>query len=182
MKAFVFLLLLVSLPSAAEGRLIVIGDSLSSTATSWPVYANGVHIMAQPGRLIRDYQPPRDIHSKTRERVVYFLGGNDIGSQSVHGGSAEVTKSFLLDHLRFLTGRGFRVLVVIPPDFGIDALDTSNRNHRRMFKSLRGTLKGVQFVDINPIWDKSLTSDGVHPLPELSYRIAGRIAARLNIQ
>jgi len=165
--------------SAFGGRLIIIGDSISSTDTSWPTYIPGAQVMAQPGRLIRDYQPPRDIHSTTGERIVYFLGGNDIGNQSVHGGNPKIARQLLLDHLHFLTGRGFKVLVVIPPLFDIHNLDQSNRKHRQMFKSLRGTIKGVEFIDINPVWDTSQTSDGIHPLPSLSKAIAHRIRARL---
>lgn len=164
-----------------EPRLIVIGDSLSATASSWPVYMEApvINLMAQIGRTARDYSPPRDLRpTHAGDRVVYFLGGNDIGMQSVHNGDPGPTRIVVLDHLRFLTGRGFRVLLVIPPDFGFDLLAQSNRKHRNMFAAIE--LPGVTTIDINEVWDTDRTLQyGIHPDPSLSYDMAKAIERML---
>lgn len=176
------LLALMSCSTQSQPRLIVIGDSLSTTSTSWPVHIEGytLHLLAQNGRTIRDYSPPRDLRkTNPRDRIVYALGGNDIGSQSVHDGDPKPARVLMLDHLRFLSGRGFRVLVVVPPMFNIAGLNRSNRRHRTMILNLRGVVANVEFYDLNKIWDKDMTIDGLHPGPELSYLIAMEIQARL---
>jgi len=180
-------LLLVSslLPSQCRAdidpRLIIIGDSLSVTADSWPSHMDApvISLMAQVGRTIRDYTPPRDLRpTHTDDVVVYFLGGNDIGMQSVYGGNPEPARVVLMDHLRFLTGRGFDVLMVMPPDFGFPHLAESNKRHRGMFAAV--SMDGVRVVDINQVWDPDETLDGLHPNASLSYDVATVISRELS--
>lgn len=156
----------------------MIGDSLSSTATSWPSYLPGLQVMAQPGRLITFYDPPRDLYAFGDETIVYMLGTNDIGADSVlwNGDPARCVRR-LKEQLQFLTGRGFRVLLVVPPDYRLAHIETSNQKHRAAFLSI--DMPGVTVFDINPVWDPAQTLDGVHPNPGLSYQISMLIEGAL---
>jgi len=176
---FVLLLLTaLPLPASAQERLIVIGDSLSSTRTSWPTYVSGTQVMAQPGRTIASYDPPRDLYAFGGETIVYMLGTNDIGADSVYwDGDASRCVRRLQEQLRFLTGRGFKVLLVVPPDYHIEHLAESNRKHREGFLAI--SMPGVYIMDLDAVWDSGQTLDGLHPNTELSYAIALAIEAAL---
>ena len=152
----------------AEPRLIVIGDSLSSTADSWPSYIEGYNIQkhTQPGRTVRDYQPPRDLrHTGHDDTVVYFLGGNDAGS----GFRVKDTRQRMLDHIRPLRRKGFRVIIVPPPKFKLSWIAVSVHRHRVMMLRMKDT------CDVTSVWDKADTIDGLHPTASLSYRVANVI-------
>ena len=162
-------------------RVIIFGDSLSSTQNSWPVHIPGAHVNAQPGRSVQFFDLPRDLvyNAKNKDCVVYMLGSNDIGHQTVHNNSAKATEFYLRSHLSALTERGFPVLCVIPPIFGFDNLKKSNFNHRQMFKKI--DIPGVKLYDLNKVWDKDGTVDGIHPGAELSEKIALALAVQINL-
>ena len=161
-----------------EPRLIVIGDSLSTTLNSWPNHLRrlaprwNIHVMAQNGRTIRDFSIPRDLWTKgdKNETVVYFLGGNDM-LQRNHVFHA---KARLLSHLDFLLDRNFKVLLIVPPRFDVDQelFGESIEEHRAMIEACRGTRENLWVYDMDQIWDASQTPDGVHPTSTLSYEMA----------
>jgi hypothetical protein len=159
-------------------RLIVIGDSLSTTDQGWPNQLRemaprwNVQVMAQNGRSIRDFSIPRDLWTlgNNNETVVYFLGGNDILQRN---GSTHA-KYRLQSHIAFLLERNFKVLLIVPPSFGLDdqMYGEANRAHREVVESCRGTAPNLWVYDIDLVWDPSMTTDGIHPSAELSTEIA----------
>jgi hypothetical protein len=145
--------------------LLVIGDSLSTEATAWHSYLPAtyhVHIMAQAGRRISEYQPPRDIRGN--HKLVYFIGTGDI----LYLSPAEKTKVYITEHLEYLAGRGYEITVVTPPLFNLKKFDQLNREHRKVINAI----PNVNHCDLAWVWDKTMTWDGIHPTPELSMRIA----------
>lgn len=162
----------------SEPRLIVIGDSLSTSDEGWPNQLRemaprwNVQVMAQNGRTIRDFSIPRDLWTSGNgnETVVYFLGGNDILQRNaiVHA------KYRLESHIAFLLERNFKVLLIVPPSLGLDdaMFDQPNREHREVVESCRGTSPNLWVYDIDAVWDKAMTKDGIHPTAELSREIA----------
>jgi len=161
-----------------EPRLIVIGDSLSTTHESWPAYLRelaprwNIHVMAQNGRTIRDFSIPRDLWTpgNRNETVIYFLGGNDILQQN-HVAHARYRME---SHVAFLLERNFKVLLIMPPSLGLDEeiFGKSNVDHRALVASFRGTHPNLCVYDIDHVWNPSDTGDGVHPNPSLSMEIA----------
>lgn len=159
-------------------RLIVIGDSLSASHDSWPKQLGrlaprwNIQVLAQNGRTIRDFSLPRDLWTTgdANETVVYFLGGNDI-LQKYAVAHAEYR---LKTHINFLLERNFKVLLIIPPTFGFEdeVHRKSNEAHRELIKSYRQTHPNICIYDMDNIWDKNETWDGIHPKPGLSYEIA----------
>jgi hypothetical protein len=164
-----------------EPRLIIMGDSLSTTHESWPNFLRemaprwNVQVMAQNGRTIRDFSMPRDLWTTglTNETVIYFLGGNDMLQRNDIGHATARLKS----HIQFLLDRNFKVLLIIPPKFNIDEamFGRSVRQHRELIESYRGTNPNLWVYDMDQIWDSSHTPDGVHPDADLSWEIAAKI-------
>ena len=162
----------------SEPRLIVIGDSLSTTHESWPGFLRemaprwNVHVMAQNGRTIRDFSLPRDLwtNGETNETVIYFLGANDILQCNLVGHA----RYRLEVHINFLLERNFKVLLIVPPSFGVDpeVFGESNEVHRALIESYRGSRPNLWVYDVDNIWDQSQTYDGIHPNAELSRNIA----------
>jgi len=159
-------------------RLIVIGDSLSTSDQGWPNQLReiaprwNVQVMAQNGRTIRDFSIPRDLWTPgdKNETVVYFLGGNDILQRN----AVDHAKYRLQTHIAFLLERNFKVLLIVPPSLGLDdqMFGETNRAHRQMIESCRGTSPNLWVYDLDLIWDPSMTTDGIHPTEELSREIA----------
>jgi hypothetical protein len=168
----------VAVAGHGKPRLIVIGDSLSSGHESWPVYLHemaprwNVQVMAQNGRTIRDFSIPRDLWTSgnSNEAVIYFLGGNDILQTNDIG----FAKYRLQTHINFLLERNFKVLLIVPPTLGLDEgmFGKTNKEHRELVESYRGTRPNLWVYDIDNVWDQSETSDGCHPTASLSYEIA----------
>ncbi len=161
-----------------EPRLIIFGDSLSTTLKSWPNQLRriaprwNIHLMAQNGRTIRDFSIPRDLWTKgdRNETVIYFLGGNDILQRNDIGHA----KFRLQSHINFLLERNFKVLLIVPPNLNLDPelYDKANREHRDLIDGYRNTHPNLCVYDLDNVWDSSQTYDGVHPTPNLSYEIA----------
>jgi len=161
-----------------EPRLIIIGDSISTTHESWPNYLRAmaprwnIQVMAQNGRSIRDFSIPRDLWTTgdKNETVIYFLGCNDILQRSdiMHA------RYRLQDDIKFLLDRNFKVLLIIPPHFGIDPekFGKSTEEHRELMASYRETRPNLWVYDMDNVWDAQQTYDGVHPNAALSYEIA----------
>ena len=155
--------------------VLVIGDSMSAQATSWPTYLRentrqNVQVMAQNGRTIRDFTLPNDLHADNNiTTAVYLLGGND----AFQATPDHVLAERVLTQLRFLKDRGFKVVVVKVPEFTM-----SVRQVRRVNNIILRKARGLKLkvVDLAPVWDTDLTSDTVHPLPALSRAIAEHIA------
>ena len=168
----------IAVAGSSEPRLIVIGDSLSTTHESWPNQLRemaprwNVQVMAQNGRTIRDFSIPRDLWTpgNNNETVVYFLGGNDILERN----AIAHAKYRLQSHIAFLLERNFKVLLIIPPSFGLkdQMFDEPNREHREMIESCRGAYPNLWVYDIDNVWDPSMTTDGIHPTADLSRAIA----------
>ncbi len=167
-----------AIPSHDEPRLIIMGNSLSTTHESWPNLLRelaprwNIHLMAQNGRTIRDFSIPRDLWTSgnTNETVIYFLGSNDILQLNnvVH---AEYR---LQSHVAFLLERNFKVLLIKPPTFAIDEaiFGASNASHRELFESFRGIDPNLWVYDMDNIWDNAETLDRIHPTQALSMKIA----------
>lgn len=161
-----------------EPRLIIIGDSLSTTHESWPSYLRGlaprwnIQVMAQNGRSIRDFSLPRDLWTPggRDETVIYFLGVNDILQRNdiMHATYR------LKDHITFLLQRNFNVLLIVPPHlhYKPELFDKSTEEHRELMESFRGTHPNLWVYDMDHVWDPEQTYDGIHPKPGLSYEIA----------
>lgn len=161
-----------------EPRLIIIGDSLSTTHESWPGFLRemaprwNIHLMAQNGRTIRDFSIPRDLWTTgdRDETVIYFLGTNDILQKNaiVHA------RSRLKSDIDFLLGRNFRVLLIVPPTLAVDdnMFSISTQEHRELIESYRDTSPNLWVYDADNVWDQSETPDGVHPSADLSREIA----------
>lgn len=168
-----------------EPRLIVIGDSLSTTHESWPNFLRGlaprwnIHVLAQNGRTIRDFDPPRDLWTPgdKHETVVYFLGTNDALQRDdvIHATYR------LKNHISFLLDRNFKVLLVNIPQFDIDDAQFAKilAQHRALIASFSGTNPNLTVYDINTIWDSSHAPDKIHPDADLSRRIAVAINREL---
>jgi len=169
MRAILFLLAVLS--TNAMAGVLVIGDSMSAQVNSWPAYyreytGDNVMVMAQNGRTIRDFTLPNDLHADGNiDTAIYLLGGNDMFMNTGPFMLAER----VLTHLRFLKDRGFRVIVVKVPEFyGREAeIRKINGIITRKARGLK-----LEVIDLMPIWDTHLTSDTVHPKPELSRMIA----------
>lgn len=164
-----------------EPRLIIMGNSLSTTHESWPNLLRemaprwNVHVMAQNGRTIRDFSIPRDLWTSgnKNETVIYFLGSNDI----LQLNAVAHAKFRLQSHVAFLLERNFKVLLITPPTFDIDEaiFGASIASHRALFESFRGTDPKLWVYDLDHIWDPTETSDGIHPTEALSMKIATTI-------
>ena len=162
-------------------RLIVVGNSLSTTHHSWPNELGEmtdrwvIHVMAQNGRTIRDFSFPRDLWTSGNQNdtVVYFIGSNDILQRN----HVDFAKYRLQTHVSFLLERNFKILLVMPPSLGLDEqmFGESNRQHRALFETFRGTHPRLWVYDIDHVWDPTATSDGIHPTDELSNEIAQAI-------
>jgi hypothetical protein len=171
----------------AAPRLIIVGDSISAMHDSWPSKLDEIsdrwliQVMAQNGRTIRDFSFPRDLWTLGEENdtVVYFLGSNDI----LQHNNVAFAKYRLQTHIQFLLDRNFKVLLVKPPNFGLDEeiFGKSNKRHRALFESLRGTSPRLWLYDIDNVWDPAVTHDGIHPTGELSIEIAQAINMALSI-
>jgi hypothetical protein len=180
LSVLVITLLYYSIADAGnnEPRLIVIGDSLSTTHESWPNFLReiaprwNIHVMAQNGRTIRDFSIPRDLWtpSDKNETVIYFLGANDIFQRN----AIMHARFRLKSHIDFLLERNFKVLLIVPPTLGPDSatFDAANEQHRALVESYRGTRPNLWVYDIDTIWDQAETLDGVHPNAVLSREIA----------
>jgi len=161
-----------------EPRLIIIGDSLSTTHESWPNFLRklaprwNIHLLAQNGRTIRDYDPPRDLWTPgdKPETVVYFLGTNDVLQRD----DVIFATYRLKNHISFLLDRNFRVLLINLPRFNFgDAKFAANlAAHRALIDSFRDTNPRLYVYDLDRIWDSKHAPDGIHPDAELSQRIA----------
>ena len=155
---------------ACAGTL-VIGDSISAQVTSWPTYyreMTGKHVMviAQNGRTIRDFTLPNDLRAEdSLDEVFYFLGAND-AFQSTR---LPLLKERVMTHLRFLKDRGFKVTVILVPEFAGREVSAKKVNTILIRKA---KALNMRVVDLMPVWDTVLTSDTVHPLPKLSRIIA----------
>ena len=167
-----------------EPRLIIFGDSLSTTLESWPNHLRriaprwNIHLQAQNGRTIRDFSIPRDLRARgdRNETVIYFLGSADIlqRNHAAHAGYR------LKTHINFLLERNFKVLLIVPPHLKLDPekfhtadeVAKSNEEHRKMIESYRGTHPNLCVYDLDNVWDPSQTVDGIHPTSTLSYEIA----------
>lgn len=176
---FAFLLVyFIADAGPSEPRLIVIGDSLSTSDQGWPNQLRemaprwNVQVMAQNGRTIRDFSIPRDLWTPgdNNETVVYFLGGNDI----LQSNAIDHAKYRLQSHIAFLLERNFNVLLIVPPSFALDdqMLSKSNTEHREMVESCRGTFPNLWVYDLDNVWNPNMTTDGIHPTVELSREIA----------
>ena len=165
------ILALVTMAMPAMSGVLVIGDSISAQVDSWPAYyreytGDNVMVMAQNGRTIRDFTLPNDLAAMPNvDKVIYFLGTND----RLAGIPQPTIAARSLTHLRFLKDRGFSVTVVLMPGDSV------------VNKVLRAKAKGLrmEIIDLSPIWDNRLTSDTIHPLPELSRTIADYIITSL---
>jgi hypothetical protein len=156
-----------SMGAASGERVIVIGDSIAAQPDSWPRLLQGLdnlQVMAQSGRTIRDFTIPADLEVGDFDTVIYMLGSVDAYSQY----PVRHSQRKLAVHLRFLVDRGFRVIVLLPPISS--TLQPYIGHTRRMIVSTARDI-GVEVRNI-PVWDESLTTDGVHPTATLSAMVA----------
>jgi hypothetical protein len=161
-----------------EPRLIIMGDSLSTTHEGWPNFLReiaprwDIHVMAQNGRSIRDFSIPRDLwtNGEKNETVVYFLGANDI----LQCNFVDHAKYRLETHLNLLLERNFKVLLIVPPtlDVNEERFAKPMAEHRAMIERFRGYHPNLTVYDMDEVWDNTHTMDGIHPDAELSREIA----------
>jgi hypothetical protein len=186
------LLYSILFPSATSAdpvvpRLIVVGDSLSSTRHSWPGKLGeltdrwAIQVMAQNGRAIRDFSFPRDLWTSGNQNdtVVYFLGCNDILQRN----HVDYAKYRLQTHIQFLLERNFNVLLVVPPRLELkeQTFSKSNAQHRALFEAFRHLSPRLWVYDIDNVWDPTETLDGIHPTDELSMDIAHALNMALSM-
>lgn len=153
----------------AEG-IVVFGDSISAQEYSWPSYLTEHNkVLAQGGRAILDYDPPRDLKAgHPFDKAVYFLGTNDAHLRY----PVERVVSQFIAHIDFITQRGFKTLVIIPPKM--------SRIPGEVRTALFWTCVKKQYVCKSlSSWDSLQTYDGIHPTPELSQSIAADIETLL---
>ena len=172
LSAAVYIASLLFLSSSCQASgILVIGDSISAQPDSWPAVireSTGKHIMvmAQNGRTARDFTLPADLRSDSNmDTAIYLLGANDALQRTRPALFAER----VLTQLRFLKDRGFRVLVVLVPEFADRESDVIKIN-KILIRKANG-LK-LEIVDLMPVWDNRLTYDTIHPVPALSRQIA----------
>ena len=161
-----------------EPRLIIMGDSLSTTHEGWPNFLReiaprwDVHVMAQNARSIRDFSIPRDLwtNGDKNETVIYFLGANDI----LQCNRVDHAERKLHTDVDFLLERNFKVLLIVPPtlDLPEEIFVKPMAEHRKMIEGFRGYHPNLTVYDIDEVWDNAHTIDGVHPDAELSMEIA----------
>ena len=170
------ILIAALLAPLANAGVLVIGDSMSAQSTSWPTYyreytGDNVMVMAQNGRTIRDFTLPNDLKADGNiDKVYYLLGGNDAFQST----PTNLLANRVLSQLRFLKDRGFDVTVILVPEFA-----NKERQVRRVNNVLKKKAAGLRIktIDLMAVWDTSLTSDTVHPLPALSRIIADYIVS-----
>jgi hypothetical protein len=176
MLKLLLLLLALSMSIRAE-PLAVIGDSITSDPNSWAnVLDDGgqdTYIMAQAGRTILGYQPPRDLSATTHyDTIIYFLGSVDI-LERTHRLKAGLA---LRQHLSFFQERKFTVIVILPPIFPQRRLGSTA--FRAMIVSVCEE-KNIPYIDINEVWDIGWTTDGRHPSEYGHTILADYIATKL---
>ena len=159
----------------------VVGDSLSSTTVSWPMflereYCYNVRLDAQAGRKSIDYRVPHDLNNwygaqflDGHKVAVYALGSNDRNVLQLFKSSFNVDTYTLLQY-------GFNLVVVLPLDLPALAqhrayvqkwCDISNYFGQRVVC--------VDFADWTDITDPAQYPDGVHPTRETSAVIANEM-------
>ena len=170
LPVFIVGFMLMALSCHAKGTL-VIGDSISAQLDSWPSFVReqtgkNVMVMAQNGRTARDFTLPADLRADGNiDTAVYFLGTNDALQKT----KPALYQERVLTQLRFLKDRGFRVIVVLIPEFVNRETDVRKINNVLIKQA---TNLKLETVSLAPIWDTSLTSDTIHPTPALSREIA----------
>jgi len=125
-----------------------------------------VHVLAQGGRSLLEYSPPRDLSGG---KLVYFLGTADM----IKGTPVKQAARYMASHLGTLVGRGYEVVLVPPPNLQLRKFKRINSQYRLTWRKV--DFEHVHLCDIAWEWDKKLTWDGIHPVPELSRRLAGAI-------
>ncbi len=160
MRYLLLTLLLLVAPVRAAG-VVVIGDSLSSFDESWPSHlVTHNKVLAQSGRKIIDFEIPRDLRAgRPYDTVVYFLGGNDM----IQAIPKAAWQPIWVEHVKVLKMRGFRVIVLVPPNINRD----------------RGGLRWTMWISCSMLklechnvpYSVAQTYDTIHPLPELSQEI-----------
>jgi hypothetical protein len=174
MRAMLLLAIMLLAVPAKAGGLVVFGDSISAMRTNWTVYirdydpAKPIWSFAKNGQTIKDLV----LHSGLRansyiDTAVYFLGTNDATARS----SPYVSIWAFNAHLEFLQQRGFRVIVILPPDHPVGLPYISQIRAAMTKVSQRA---GVEYHTLAS-WDFNLTFDGIHPQPQLSQMIAAEI-------
>ena len=166
--------------SMADQRIIVIGDSISEHIYCWPHELRlenphlNMQLMTQSGRTIRDFSLPRDMRNVSKKDVViYFLGTND----AFQGYTMRYVNEAFVSQMVFLQERGFSIIVLLPPA----ASSLMPRiEHVRTAIKMQSMRLGITYYDMN-FWDESMTSDGIHPAPELSRLVAEFVYSLLEL-
>lgn len=158
---YLALLLVLSCSVQAEG-VICIGDSITTPADSWCEQLGQHHkVLAQNGRTIAGYDLPRDIKAgRPYTTAVYYLGTNDMILRS----NLITWYPFFVAHIDLLESRGFRVVVLIPPEYP----DITSNLRTTMWLTCQH--KGYE-CHLAP-YDFYMTEDGYHPTPSLHQDIA----------
>lgn len=163
--------LIFFMDKAHSANVIAIGDSLTAQPDSWHSYLPEHFFMidAQNGRTVRDLDLSGDMKANNCvHTVVYMLGANDIFQKT----NLTVFTDMARSHLRFLKDRGYDIVVVLPPVFSFKA----NRSDQvRWILAVLASELELSTADLDPIWDETQTSDGVHPVPPLTGTIAWTI-------
>lgn len=177
MKTIIAVLLLtVSQIGFAQQSLIVMGDSITSSSTSWPsgVRALGhtVRDFTQGGRQTREYEIPRDLAPINASKVLFALGTNDayLIDQAAPGLAKIITEGYYTErfnsHMDMLDNKGFTTILIVPARYshygsGIDFVRSTMLNHC--------AAKSKTCVDLQSVWDESETllvggvPDKIHP-------------------
>lgn len=147
--------------------MLIVGDSLTIVEESWMKQVPRTYyldVLGQIGLKITDMSFPNYKQPWGPTPVVYFLGGND--SKDISSG---LYVKIFQEHIFLLTIRGYQPHIVIPPDLQLDDPERQEKllNIRRDLMQICHFWEWT-YLDANDVWDKSKTSDGVHPLPELS--------------
>lgn len=186
------LLLTASQICLAQQSLIVMGDSITSSPTSWPsgLRAAGhvVRDLTQGGRQTREYEIPRDLSPINASKVLFALGTNDayVIDQAAPGFAKFIAQGMYNErfnsHMDMLDNKGFIVTLIVPARYshygnGIDYVRSTMLSHCAM--------TGKTCVDSQAFWDENETllvdgiPDKIHPNPTLTAVLVSTIGGVL---
>ena len=159
----------------------VFGDSLTAVPDSWArqIERNGLAIMnitAQPGARAIDTDMPRHLSCANSE-VIYWLGTNDAGNEV----PTMVFRQTIIDHMQFFKGRSCTVWLMPPiiVDLSPRLLERTTKMNT-IVKNIARNYKNVTVIE--PPYDGSDTTDGLHPTVSQQTWIADFVATEIGLQ
>ena len=192
MKGIVLALALVSCTATAQPEVWVFGDSLSSSATSWPAVITELdkdsttperdsfgHIRVGAQGLLsftdvygaKVFETPRWINctpgpNSPEVKVILWLGSNDARFDTPR----DQFQQHVWEEVEFLTEKGCDPLIVLPPVPLTDNPAYNEYIDRRGIIIQAADHHGARVID--PPFNWAMTTDGVHPNDLQSWLLA----------